>query len=87
MFPALREGQDLVSVNWFYKVKAGDIVVLKQDGKEIVKRVQNVYDREVFVTGDNPKESTDSREFGPVSMDQVVGKVVYSSYGQNIPTP
>lgn len=82
MMPTFHSGQDIVSFNWAYlgsKPKVGDIVVIKQDGKEMVKRVQKVLDREVFVHGDNHKESTDSRHFGPVSMENVVGKVVYQS--------
>lgn len=78
MLPALKDSQDVVSVNWFYKVKAGDIVVIKQDNREIVKRVKKVEGKQVFVQGDNQKESTDSRKFGPVRIDQVIGKVVYS---------
>lgn len=80
MFPTLRERQNVLSFNWAYLErlpKAGDIVVIKQEGKEIVKRVQKVVDRKVFVTGDNQEESTDSRHFGPVGMDQIVGKVIY----------
>ncbi len=85
MFPALRVGQDIVSVNWFYKVKVGDIVIVKSDGKEVVKRVQNVQGQEVFVQGNNKEESTDSRHFGSVTMDQVIGKVVYQSkYPSNL---
>lgn len=76
MLPALEDGQDVVSVNWFYKVKVGDIVVIKVNGKEMVKRVQKIQGQQVFIQGDNKEESTDSRQFGPVSMDQIVGKVV-----------
>lgn len=82
MSPTLKEGQDVVSFNWSYlgnKPKVGDIVVIKVNGKEMVKRIQNVHDREVFVAGDNMIESTDSRQFGPIDIDQIVGKVVYSS--------
>lgn len=33
---------------------------------------------EVYVLGDNPPESEDSRIFGPISPSQIVGKVVVS---------
>lgn len=82
MLPVLKEGQDVVSMNWFYKVKVGDIVVIKQDGKEMVKRVQKVQGNKVLVQGDNAQESIDSRQFGPVKMDQIVGKVVYPNTHQ-----
>ncbi len=77
MFPTLKSGQDILSINWFYKIMVGDLVVVKVNGKEIVKRVQNIQDHKVFVTGDNNKESTDSRYFGTVDIRQIVGKVIY----------
>lgn len=79
MKPTLNPGQDALSINWFVKPKVGDIVVIKVGNREMVKRVQKVRDHEVFVEGDNKNESTDSRDFGPVSMEQIVGKVVYIS--------
>jgi len=82
MLPTLREGQDVLSFNWAYlgkKPKVGDIVVVKVNGKEMVKRIQKVDDRQIFVYGDNMDQSTDSRNFGPVSMDHVIGKLIYSS--------
>lgn len=60
-------------------------MVIKVEGREMVKRVQNVHDREVFVTGDNKRESTDSRHFGPVKTGQIIGQVVYKS--DQIPCP
>lgn len=85
MTPALRPGQDVLSFNWAYlgrKPQVGDVVVIKMKGKEMVKRVQKIVDREVFVQGDNPKSSTDSRHFGTINLDQIIGKVVYQSNGE-----
>ncbi len=82
MHPTLHPGQDVLSFNWAYlgkKPKAGDIVVIKMNGREMIKRIQTIRDRDIFVIGDNKDESTDSRDFGPVKMNQVVGKVIYSS--------
>ncbi len=81
MAPALREGQDILSFNWAYlikKPKAGDIVVIKVNGKEMVKRIQSIFGQNIFVVGDNTKESTDSREFGSITKDSLIGKVVCS---------
>jgi len=77
MLPALKPGQDVLSMNWFINPKVGDIIVLKQSGKELIKRIQKIDGDQVSVVGDNEKESTDSRSFGSVSLDQVVGKVIY----------
>lgn len=81
MLPYLRAGQDVISFNWAYlgkKPKVGDIVVIKQNGKEMVKRVQSLNGCFIFVAGDNDKESTDSRHFGTINLDQIVGKVMVS---------
>ena len=44
----------------------------------MVKRVHRVNDDgSVFVVGDNPHASTDSREFGSVARGAVVGRVIY----------
>ncbi len=79
MSPALKEGQDVLSINWFVDPKVGDIVVIKKSGKELVKRIEKIEGENVYVIGDNESESTDSRHFGPINKNQVVGKVVYSS--------
>lgn len=83
MFPTLKKGQDILSVNWFYKVRTGDLVVIKINGKEMVKRVQKIAGDHIFVKGDNMGESTDSRHFGPVRKDQIIGKVIYASFAVN----
>lgn len=80
MLPTLKPGQDVVSFNWAYlgrKPKIGDVVIIKVDGKEMIKRVQKKTQLKVFVQGDNKEESTDSRDFGLVDISQVIGKVVY----------
>lgn len=82
MVPTLQPGQDVLSFNWAYlgkKPKVGDIVVVKVNGKDMVKRIHKVNGRGVYVMGDNQGESTDSRNFGTVKMDQIVGKVIYKN--------
>ena len=42
-----------------------------------VKRITEIKDGKFFVTGDNPEYSTDSREFGWLSADEIVGKLLF----------
>lgn len=88
MYPTLRKGQDILSFNWAYlgkKPKIGEVIVIKYQGIEIVKRVKEVKEEKVFVVGDNQDKSTDSRHFGSISKDQIIGKVIYGS--NDIPCP
>lgn len=42
-----------------------------------VKRIRDIKDGKFFVTGDNLEYSTDSREFGWLSADEIVGKMLF----------
>lgn len=77
MLPTLKSGQDILVLCWFFKIKVGDILAIKVNGKEMVKRLQTVSDQKYYVVGDNEKESTDSRNFGWISRDQIIGKVAW----------
>jgi signal peptidase I len=51
------------------------------DGGYVVDGVPvSVPDNSLFVMGDNRPRSSDSREFGPISMSSVVGHVFYRYY-------
>ncbi len=42
---------------------------------------------EIFVMGDNRPRSSDSREFGPVPMDSIIGQVFYRYFPANVTGP
>lgn len=79
MLPTLKPGQDVLVWCWFVKPKVGDIVAIKVNGKEMIKRVSKFSDREImiYVLGDNEKESTDSRNFGWIKKSEIIGKVIW----------
>lgn len=91
MTPALQPGQDILSFKWLYKwlykPKVGDIVIVQSEKFKVqsVKRIKIITEDKVWVEGDNKDGSTDSRHFGPVSMDQIVGMVIYKS--NQVPCP
>lgn len=83
MFPTLKPGQDVLVLcwprlnrGWFFKLKVGDIVVIKRAGKDIIKRIHLYHGRSISVLGDNPKESTDSRHFGWIDRGDILGKII-----------
>lgn len=70
--------------NFVYTPKKGDIVAIKVNGKEMIKRIHLSSDppageagRGTFVIGDNQEESIDSRKFGPIKRSQIIGKVIW----------
>ena len=77
MLPTLKPGQDVLVLCWFYKLKVGDLVAFKNNGKVMVKRIHLYHGRSISVLGDNQKESTDSRTFGSIKKSQIIGKVIW----------
>lgn len=65
---------------WFSKPKSGDLVVLR-DPREperlLLKRIDEAHGNSFEVAGDHAGASTDSRTFGPVPADLILGKVVF----------
>jgi nickel-type superoxide dismutase maturation protease len=60
--------------------RPGELVAVRdprRPGRLLVKRVAAVGPEGLDVRGDNPAESTDSRQFGPVGHRDVVGVVVH----------
>jgi type IV secretory pathway protease TraF len=50
--------------------------MISHDGLEKVKRLTKVKDNQIFVVGDNPSASTDSRQFGWLPRAAVIGVLV-----------
>lgn len=82
MSPSYNEGDWLVvDLNAFRRrlPRPGEVIVLhdpRERRRRIIKRVYAVtLHGDLDVRGDNSRESTDSREFGPVQRSLVIGKV------------
>jgi nickel-type superoxide dismutase maturation protease len=78
MLPTLFDGDRLL-VARTRRVRPGDVVALRLPGdsrRVLVKRVERRVPDGVLVLGDNPAASTDSRDFGPVPVGAVLGRVV-----------
>lgn len=88
MLPAYSSGTTILASSLpyiFSQPKIGEAVVVRdpRDGKLLLKRILECRDSSAaglrmtyFVAGDNPQESTDSRTFGPISKNLILGKVI-----------
>lgn len=84
MTPALAPGERVVvnrAAYWFSQPRVDDLVVLRDPrdaNRLLIKRIESDFGPgEWLVRGDNPSASTDSRAFGPVPRDLILGKVLF----------
>ncbi|MBI3033802.1 S26 family signal peptidase [Candidatus Woesearchaeota archaeon] len=75
MEPAFRQGERVLLFKT-RKVKIGDVIVFSNPGMDCIKRVCAINGDSLFVEGDNKLHSTDSRDYGAVRKEQVIGKVI-----------
>ena len=94
MEPALRDGDALVATRRG-RIRPGTIVVAEHPGRpgfELVKRVRycggavapdlrRLSAGELWIEGDRPERSTDSRHFGPIARSSVRGVVRFRYAG------
>ena len=82
MLPVLRAG-DWVLVRRTRGIRSGHVVAIRDPRKPeriLVKRAIRPVPGGWWVLGDNPDRSTDSRSFGPVSGELVLGRIVARYY-------
>jgi phage repressor protein C with HTH and peptisase S24 domain len=63
MLPRFLPGQLVIGIRRFGRLKPGQVVIIEHEGKEKIKRVDKVDRDEIYVLGDHPEASTDSRHF------------------------
>ncbi len=77
MAPTLKPGQIVVALKWPSRPQVGSVVIIWHDGREKIKRIQAIEREGVFVVGDNPDGSVDSRQFGHVPPHAIKAKVIW----------
>ncbi len=82
MSPTLEDGDRVVVALYAYRQQSphvGDVVLIEgPEGLPLVKRIASVDPRgSVWVLGDNPSESADSRTFGAIPLHRVRGRVAW----------
>lgn len=87
MIPLLKAGDEVLVNPRAYRNHApcvGDIVVAQRPNRSTVAMIKRVSskleDGRIILLGDNPDASTDSRSFGPVPLENIIGKVT-SKFG------
>jgi len=76
MLPVLKDGQ-LVLAFKKTKLRPGSIVIVKRKDKEIIKRLNKIRGNKLYILGDNLVRSTDSREFGWITKEDVLATVIW----------
>lgn len=82
MEPQIKNGSTVLVSNIFYifkNPKVNDIIAFKNAaGKVLIKRITKKENGSFFIEGDNKKDSSDSKNFGMISKDKILGKVIYT---------
>ncbi len=77
MRPGLPPGRIIIAWRWYRPALVGDVVVIRYDNHELIKRVHATEQGKLYLLGDDPGASTDSRSFGWLSAEMLVGIVVW----------
>lgn len=76
MLPTLKQGNIVLAVKK-KRVKVNDLIIAKVNKKEVVKRVKSITnDGSLYLLGDNLSQSTDSRTYGNVGKQNIIGVVL-----------
>jgi phage repressor protein C with HTH and peptisase S24 domain len=78
MTPTLQPGQIVIGVRP-RTLRIGQIVVVQHENTEKIKRITKLGPDRVFLSGDNPYYSTDSRDFGWLPREYVIAAILWRS--------
>ena len=77
MEPTLYDGDNVIFEEFQdQRLRVGDVVLCQHpfSSKNIVKRIKSITkNNKLYVMGDNPLYSSDSRSFGPLSFGKIIG--------------
>ena len=80
MTPGIKNGETVLVSYIFYLFKnpqIGDIVAFRKAEKILIKRITKIKEKEYFLEGDNNRDSLDSKNFGFILRENIIGKVIY----------
>jgi len=71
---------DWLMVRWGGRYKVGEVVVVEREdrpGVFLVKRLVRIEGENYWVEGDNKSSSTDSRQWGAIGREEILGRVLF----------
>lgn len=77
MAPGLLPDTVVIAIGCIGSPRPGDIVLLRHNGIDKIKRVAAAEDGKIYVLGDNVSCSTDSRQYGWLPAATIIAKVIY----------
>lgn len=77
MLPVLPPGTHVYGLKYFRRLRPGQVVVVLHEGKEKIKRIEQIQMDDIFITGDHAEASTDSRQFGWLNKGAVLAVIVW----------
>ena len=77
MVPVLPPKTLVFGFRHFRNLQPGNVVVVNHNGKEKIKRISELKDNQIFLLGDHPETSTDSRHFGWLPVAVVKAKIIW----------
>lgn len=80
MVPYLQERDEVLTISYlFSQPKVGDVIVFRQMVPPFVlcKRIIKIINDKIWVEGDNKKKSIDSRNFGFIERENIIGKMFF----------
>ncbi len=77
MVPTMPPNTLVIGLRFAKKLKPGQIVIVSRDGKEQIKRIDQVKGEEVYLLGDHPETSLDSRQYGWLPGRSVRARVIW----------
>ncbi len=78
MLPTYSPGELVVAIGPVSSVSVGDVIILSHGGMEKMKRVAQLNSKnQLYVLGDNPLASTDSRTLGWLPATTVSARIIW----------
>lgn len=85
MLPVLIPGTYVIGLRWFRGVRPRRVIIFSRNGRELIKRVDHSNENGLFVLGDHPEASTDSRSYGYINREDVAAVIVWPRIVQASP--